>query len=198
VAKLKMNAPEKVAARLDMLEKDGKRCKEILVNFLKFARYQSEDFERLDINVLVQEAAKSVHHQLMTHKVKLEVKLGENVPPVSGNMGELQQVLLNLALNAQQAMPEGGGVQMTTGSDGRGSAVIAVSDNGPGIPEDIQQRIFEPFFTTRPGGEGTGLGLSISFGIIRDHKGTISIQSQVGSGTTFSIRLPALEGVEAP
>jgi signal transduction histidine kinase len=100
-------------------------------------------------------------------------------------------VLLNLAINAQQAMVSGGSVAMSTDRAADGSAVIRVADTGPGIPPDIQAKIFEPFYTTKEPGEGTGLGLSVSFGIVKGHQGTLQIESTPGEGATFVITLPA-------
>jgi signal transduction histidine kinase len=113
------------------------------------------------------------------------------------NGGEIQQVLLNLALNAQQAMPQGGRVRFLTRQSPGGGVEIAVQDNGPGIPAALRERIFEPFFTTKPPGEGTGLGLAISFGILRDHGGTLTVESEEGQGATFLLRLPAAPSAQA-
>jgi len=190
VAQLKMDKPEKIQELLKMIETEAKRCKDILVNFLKFASQDSKQLQQIDVNGVVREAAKIVNHQLMINKVKLEVELAEGLEPIMGNAGELQQVLLNLAMNAQQAMPGGGHVWFRTRREGEGAAVIEVQDDGPGMPLSVQQRVFEPFFTTKAAGEGTGLGLSISYGIISDHDGKIEIDSTEGEGTLFSLHIP--------
>lgn len=177
-----------------MIETEAVRCKEILTNFLNFARGDTTHMDDLGVNSLVQNAAKIFSHQLGMTKVRVQLDLDDNTPSVLGNAAQLQQVLLNLAVNAQQAMPQGGQVSIGTSRDGDGHAVITFADDGPGMPEDVMQKIFEPFFTTKSAGEGTGLGLAISFGIIRDHRGTIAVESEVGAGTTFTIALPAVEG----
>ena len=123
--------------------------------------------------------------------VKLSSDLCEYIPPAHGNANQLQQVLVNLMMNAQQAMEDGGGsILVTTALVDSDQVEIRVSDTGPGIPPDVQKKIFEPFFTTKPGGKGTGLGLSVSFGIIQDHQGHVSVHSEPGKGTTFTIRVP--------
>ena len=106
-------------------------------------------------------------------------------------MNQLQQVLLNLALNACAAMPKGGRLTITT-TAGDGRVILSVADTGCGIKEELLEKIFEPFFTTQPVGKGTGLGLSVTFGIVEQHNGTIEVQSKEGQGSTFTISLPAL------
>jgi two-component system NtrC family sensor kinase len=104
----------------------------------------------------------------------------------------LQQVLMNLMINAQQAMAGSKGtVKLTAKKRERDWVELRVSDTGPGIPKEIQQKIFDPFFTTKPAGQGTGLGLSVTYGIVKDHGGDIRLESAVGEGTTFIITLPA-------
>jgi two-component system NtrC family sensor kinase len=199
IAQRKLDQPAKLEEMLKLIEGEGLRCKDILVNFLKFARQQSgRDTQRVAVNDLVRRSAKIVEHQLSIHDVHLDVELAPELPEVVVNGGEIQQVLLNLALNAQQAMPEGGKVRFATARAPDGRVEISVADNGPGISESISDQIFEPFFTTKPPGEGTGLGLAISFGIVRDHGGTLTVESEPGKGATFFIRLPAAAPAAEP
>jgi signal transduction histidine kinase len=191
LAQRKLDDREKLAEFLELIEKEALRCRDILVNFLKFARASSRDPEPVDVNVMVDTAANMARHQLSIHNIRLKVSLADDVPHILGNGPELQQVLLNLAINAQQAMVSGGSVAMSTDRAADGSAVIRVADTGPGIPPDIQAKIFEPFYTTKEPGEGTGLGLSVSFGIVKGHQGTLQIESTPGEGATFVITLPA-------
>ena len=142
---------------------------------------------------MVENTATMLRHQLMIHKVQLETRFDPQVPSIMGSAPELQQVLLNLGINAQQAMPGGGKVMFSTQRDPHGHAVVEVVDNGPGIPLEIQQKIFEPFFSTKPQGEGTGLGLSVSYGIVKAHRGTLTVRSQPGQGATFVVRIPPAE-----
>jgi two-component system NtrC family sensor kinase len=176
-----------------MIEKEGRRCNEILINFLKFARGETSEMRTIDLNAVVQDAYKVFNHTLGMTKVRVSLDLGENLPSLMGNANQLQQVLLNMAINAQQAMPQGGKVKIATRYNGDGYAVIEFSDDGPGMPEAVKQKIFEPFFSTKTPGQSTGLGMAISFGIIRDHKGTITVESEVGYGTTFKIQLPTVD-----
>jgi signal transduction histidine kinase len=140
-----------------------------------------------------------VNHQLELNKVKLHKELAQDLPPVNANANQLQQVLMNLIINAQQAM-EGtaGNIAVSTRRAAAGGVEIAISDDGPGMTDDVKRKLFEPFFTTKPGGKGTGLGLSVSFGIIEDHDGEISVESSPGNGSTFTIRFPAFAGHEEP
>jgi signal transduction histidine kinase len=138
-----------------------------------------------------------MQHQLALNQVTLEKSVADSLPSVSGSGNQIQQVLMNLVLNAQQAMNGKPGKVLVEARPGAaGTIEIRVTDNGPGIPKEIQRRIFEPFFTTKPTGQGTGLGLSVSYGIVQEHKGTISVFSEVGKGTTFVIQLPARPGLE--
>jgi signal transduction histidine kinase len=132
-------------------------------------------------------------HQLTINQVKIEQNLGSDLPLINGNANQLQQVLMNFGINAQQAMEGSSGVvRVTTDADKDGNVLLIFADNGPGIPADIQDKIFEPFFTTKPAGKGTGLGLSVTYGIIKDHKGEIRIESEIGTGTAFIMTFPAL------
>jgi len=176
---------------LGIIEKETRRCTTIIQNLLKFARQERVAFEPVDINQIAQDAMAIVEHQLEMHKVKLKRNLAPALPTIQGNGNQIQQVLINLMINAQQAM-EGnpGEVTVTTIGLNSSQVQVQVSDTGPGIPEDLQAKIFEPFFTTKPVGKGTGLGLSVSYGIIKEHKGDIRVESSPEKGTTFKISFP--------
>jgi signal transduction histidine kinase len=132
---------------------------------------------------------KLVSNELSLGKVRMRVAVAPGLPPVSGNPRGLQQVFLNLMLNAIQAMPDGG--VMTVEARQEADAIrIAVGDTGGGIPEEQLDKIFEPFFTTKEAGEGTGLGLSVSYSIVRQHGGRIDVRSPPGEGATFVVVLP--------
>ncbi|MFN7134915.1 MAG: HAMP domain-containing protein, partial [Myxococcales bacterium] len=159
VAQKQLTRPDKVREILKLIESEGLRCSEILVNFLRFAREEPAVPERhlVDVNEVVTAAARMFSHQLAATEVSLSLRLAPDAPQVLGGTNELQQVLVNLAINAQQAMGRGGTVTIETGADD-GWAWILFSDTGPGIPAHLRDRIFEPFFTTKQPGEGTGLG----------------------------------------
>jgi histidine kinase len=134
--------------------------------------------------------------QLKLRQIEVRLDLEEDLPPILGVRNRLEQVFLNLVMNARDAMEAGreeSGKVLHISSFRRGDRVVAaVADTGVGIPEEIRERIFEPFFTTKEVGRGTGLGLSISYGIVKDCGGTIQVQSGVGVGTTFILTFPAL------
>jgi signal transduction histidine kinase len=176
---------------LVLIEKETKRCKEIIENLLRFARQEKAIFGSVQLNEVLDDAVAIVRHQLGLEKVELVLEPTADLPRVRGNANQLQQVLMNLMMNAQQAMAgEPGKITVRTGRFGEEQVQIIVADNGPGISEENQAKIFEPFFTTKPGGKGTGLGLSVSFGIVKDHGGEVRLQSVPGEGTEFSIVLP--------
>jgi len=131
-----------------------------------------------------------VDHQLSLKNVRIESELADNMPLIYGNANQLQQVLMNLMINAQQAIGDGGGtVGLATQLESQ-SVLITVSDTGPGMDDQLAKKIFEPFFTTKPAGKGTGLGLSVTYGIIKDHGGEISVQRASSGGAKFVIELP--------
>lgn len=180
-----------VYKNLSIIEKETNRCTSIIQNLLKFARQEKVAFEPVNINQVAKDASAIVEHQLEMHKVKLQKNFAPSLPMISGNANQIQQVLLNLMINAQQAMGGSPGeVTVTTLSLDSSHVQVQISDNGPGIPEDIQAKIFEPFFTTKEVGKGTGLGLSVSYGIIKEHKGEIKVESSPETGTTFTIEFP--------
>lgn len=174
---------------LDKIAKQTFRASEIVNSLLNFSRTSKTDFEELDINRVVRETLSLIEHQLEKSGVKVEVQASGSLPPVRGNSGKLQQVFLNLFLNARDAMDEGGTLRVST-AEGDGQARIQVSDTGRGIAADDLSRIYDPFFTTKGARKGTGLGLAVTYGIIREHGGTIDVKSTPGKGTTFTVDLP--------
>jgi signal transduction histidine kinase len=190
----KLDKEDPLYENVSVIEKETKRCRNIIDNLMKFARQEKVAYEMTDINSVVEDAVTILNHQLGVHQVQLEKDLAPDLPGVMINSNQVQQVLMNLMINAQQAMDgKPGLVIVKTSASGSGKVEISVTDNGPGIPRDIQTKIFEPFFTTKSTGKGTGLGLSVSYGIIKDHKGDILIESELGVGTTFIITFPVNE-----
>jgi signal transduction histidine kinase len=179
---------------LQLIEKETRRCKSIIDNLLRFARQEKTSLEPTSVNVVVEDAVAIVRHQMEMHRVHLETELASDLPEILANANQLQQVVMNLAINAQQAMEDTPGqITIVTRRSAAGAVEIAVRDTGPGMTREILDKIFEPFFTTKPSGKGTGLGLSVSFGIVKDHAGEIAVDSAPGRGTTFVITLPAHE-----
>ena len=171
------------------IEKETGRSLEILKNLLKFSRQETAEMSLIDLNAVVSDTVKLVMHQLSMRKVDVVPDLSEEPIQVVGNANQIEQVVLNLMMNAGDAMEKGGRVTVST-DEVSGQARIRVADTGSGIPPDVLGRIFDPFFTTKPVGKGTGLGLSVSYGIVKEHKGEITVQSKVGAGTTFTILIP--------
>jgi signal transduction histidine kinase len=186
----KMDKGDPVYTNLGIIEKETNRCTHIIQNLLKFSRQEKVSFEAVDLNQVAKDAMAIVEHQLEMNKVKLISKFDDALPDISGNANQIQQVLINLMINAQQAMDGRSGEVTVTTSSNNGNVAVKVADNGPGIPEEIQAKIFEPFYTTKPVGKGTGLGLSVSYGIIQEHKGDIQLQSSPEEGSTFTLTFP--------
>jgi len=183
--------PENPAkASLDMIAQETRRCIDIIKNLMLFARQEMPQFQPVDANEAVGAALSIVDHQLSLHGIRIVRELGASLPQVNGDINQLQQVLVNLAINAQQAMAgQRGELSVRTRALG-GQVLIELQDSGPGISPELQKKIFEPFFTTKAAGQGTGLGLWVSYGIVESHGGRIEVRSSLGSGATFVISLP--------
>ena len=191
--------PENPAkASLDLIAQETGRCIDIIKNLMRFARQDTPQFQPVNANEAVGAALSIVDHQLSLHGIRIVRELGESLPQVNGDINQLQQVLVNLAINAQQAMAgQRGALSVRTRAVG-GQVLIELQDSGPGISPELQKKIFEPFFTTKAAGHGTGLGLSVSYGIIESHGGRIEVRSSPGHGATFVISLPVAAAVRAP
>ncbi|MBI2936501.1 MAG: hypothetical protein HYY31_06845 [Chloroflexi bacterium] len=163
------------------------RVRRITDDLLAFSR--PSNTEQVQLNQMVESALRLVEHSIKAQGISIESTLEEQLPPVQANPSQLQQTLVNLLLNAKDATPAGGIIRVRTYREGDAVAA-AIEDTGCGIPEENMKRLFEPFFTTKEPGKGTGLGLYLSDRFIREHKGTISVQSQVGKGSIFTVRLP--------
>jgi hypothetical protein len=175
-----------------MLEKIAKstfRASEIVNGLLNFSRTSSTEFGEVNLNRVIQETISLVEHQMKKASVEVRTSLEAALGPIHGNAGKLQQVFLNLFLNARDAM-EGGGVLEVQTSSGDGGARVEVIDTGHGISPENLHRIYDPFFTTKTARKGTGLGLSVTYGIIQEHAGTIEVFSRPGGGTRFHIEVP--------
>jgi two-component system, NtrC family, sensor kinase len=183
---------QRLLERLQVIERESRRCGDIVKNLLTFARQAPRKVSSQDINVLVERAIAVVRHRLTLQQVRLETSLERDLPKLQCDEGQIQQVLLALVVNAAEAMPKGGALRIESGrvENGDSEICVKVRDSGMGIPEDVMPHIFEPFFTTKTDGQGSGLGLAISHGIIAQHGGEISVQSKEGQGAEFTIALP--------
>jgi two-component system, NtrC family, sensor kinase len=181
---------ERIARYAKTIGKEAQRLSKVLINLLDFSRMNEPKREVLDVNDLVDDTVLFMEHHLTRFRnVRLTVEKGQGLPRINADRIQIQQILVNIIMNAAQAMPEGGTIAVTTASED-GLAGISVADSGPGIrPEDIG-KIFEPFFTTKMRGEGTGLGLPLCKRLIEANKGTIEVESRVGKGATFRLLIP--------
>jgi PAS domain S-box-containing protein len=199
--------PDDLAKVTSELTGSVERASRIINHLRQFGRKADETMNPTDINKAIAGVFTLVGSQLENKGVRWELDLDESLPSIMGDSNRLEQVFINLILNARDAMlgtgkPPGSGVDgvekvigIKTFPD-KDRVTVTVSDTGPGIPEDFQSKVFEPFFTTKKTGEGTGLGLSISYGIIKEHNGTIEIDSRCRQGTTFRLSFPALVQTE--
>ena len=168
------------------------RTREIIDNLLDFSRIQPRTFAFADVGQVIRESIKLVENQLVVSKIKCELKLSDNLPQVRISANRIKQVIINIFTNAIKAMSGGGVLTIQTSANDNDNFIsIDISDTGIGIPPTVLPHIFDPFFTTNVAGQGAGLGLSVSYGILKRHGGIISVQSKVGEGSTFTIKLPA-------
>jgi two-component system NtrC family sensor kinase len=177
---------------LDDIFTQVQRASATVRNLLDFTRKDHPVFTPIAVGELLETSLRLVGNEMSLARVATEVDVPADLPPVKGNPRNLQQVFLNLFLNAMDAMPGGGRLEVTAGRK-NGSVEIAVRDTGVGIPAEQLDQIFEPFFTTKEAGEGTGLGLSVSYSIVEKHGGRLLVESQPGQGTTFRVVLPVAD-----
>jgi PAS domain S-box-containing protein len=192
LAKQLQGDPQK-SGLLDKITRQTFRASEIVNNLLNFSRTSGSEFSEVDVNKVIADTLALLEHQFKISKIEVSRELAPNISSIQGNQGRLQQVFLNLFLNAKDAMPGGGTLNVATSN---GNVVsVRVTDTGSGIAPEHIQRIYDPFFTTktvpREGqNRGTGLGLSVTYGIIQEHAGQIRVESNPGAGTTFALDFP--------
>jgi two-component system, NtrC family, sensor kinase len=174
---------------LDKIAKQTFRASEIVNSLLNFSRTSTTSFGELNLNRVIQETLTLLEHQLQKAGIQVKTSLGPDLAPVHGNAGKLQQVFLNLFLNARDAMSGSGTLEVRTWSEGAG-VKVEVADTGTGISPEHLNRIYDPFFTTKAARKGTGLGLSVSYGIIQEHGGSIEASNRPAGGARFRIELP--------
>jgi len=174
--------------------KQSFRASEIVNGLLNFSRTNETEFRTVEVNDIISETLSLLEHQLKSARIQLEKDLASSNSQIYGNPGKLQQVFLNLFLNAKDAMPQGGKLCVKTFSKDTVFR-IEILDTGDGIPQEHLQKIYDPFFTTKSTGRGTGLGLSVSYGIIQEHSGKITVESKPGQGTRFILELPTARKV---
>ncbi len=184
---------DRLAPLLDKITQQTFRASEIVNGLLNFSRTSAAEFRETDLNTIIRETLTLLEHQFKTSQVRLATNLEEGLPPIHGNAGKLQQVFLNLFLNAKDAMADGGTLEI--GTSCTDCVTVSIKDTGSGIAPEHVQRIYDPFFTTKTAPKegqrrGTGLGLAVTYGIMQEHAGKIRVESQPGSGTTFALEFP--------
>ncbi len=182
--------------RLGRAQDAIQRCAHMVKSLLAFTHHLKPQLRSIYLNEVVQDTA-SLMERVLGGRVRVLLDLAPNLPPVLGEPTQLEQVLLNLGVNARDAMPHGGTLTLRTRGPIDGPVILEVQDTGEGIPDEARPHIFEPFFTTKEVGKGTGLGLSMVFGILKAHEGTIEVESEPGKGTLFRIHLPATQAPAA-
>ncbi|MFZ3201537.1 MAG: ATP-binding protein, partial [Candidatus Acidiferrales bacterium] len=175
---------------IERIVKQTFRASEIVNHLLNFSRTGAASPAELDLNSVLEETLALIQHPFRTARVTVVRNYGEKLPYVLGSSTRLQQVFLNLFMNARDAMPAGGMLEVRTAAR-NGSVEVEVTDTGIGIPPEHLNRIFDPFFTTKASSKGTGLGLSVSYGIIKEHAGKVDVRSTQGKGTSFRLEFPA-------
>jgi two-component system, NtrC family, sensor kinase len=176
---------------LRKIVKETSRCKEIVKGLLEFARPKEPETSIVDINNVVEKALSIIETKTLFQNIKIKKKYSSSLPKITADSAQLQQVFINIIINAAEAMDGNGSLTIETGvNDQEKQIYICFQDTGPGIPDEVKNRLFEPFFTTKEVGKGTGLGLAISYSFIRKHNGTIEVKSKVNEGSMFIVKLP--------
>jgi signal transduction histidine kinase len=199
MASKQVDGNSKLGPLLEKITRQTFRASEIVNNLLNFSRTSATEFNEVDLNKIISETLTLLEHQLKISHIRVNAQLYQGLPAIHGNAGKLQQVFLNLFLNAKDAMAgKGGTLSIATNN---GDAVqVTISDSGTGIEPEHINRIYDPFFTTKTSpregqSRGTGLGLSVTYGIIQEHAGKIRVDSQPGQGTKFLLEFPLRKAV---
>ena len=183
------------AEYLNRMEKEIERVNNIVQDFLNYSRPGKQTIKEIDLNKIIHETFTLFSGQNDFQNITTLFNLADNLPPLAADEKEIQQLLINLALNSRDAMPDGGTLTITSRLDSidkEDRICLIITDTGTGIPEKNQNKIFDPFFTTKAEGKGTGLGLSNVHRIVKSLNGEIELTSFSGKGTTFTIRIPLL------
>lgn len=174
---------------LEVIVTEATRCKRIVQGLLDFARQREPEKSPTDINKVIEDSLSLVENQASFQNIEIIKELKPDLPKIMVDVNQIQQVFMNIILNAAEAMPQGGYLTIST-QVVNGFIEIKFIDTGCGIPQENIGRLFDPFFTTKEAGKGTGLGLAVSHGIVTKHQGRIEVESQVGKGATFTVKLP--------
>jgi two-component system NtrC family sensor kinase len=183
---------------LKKIVRETTRCKDIVKGLLEFARPKEPEMSHININEIVESSLAIMERQALFQNITIKKKYASDLPKIVADSAQLQQVFMNIILNAAEAMDGNGALTLITSLEGQSSTIeVKFADTGHGIKEEDKKRLFEPFFSTKEVGKGTGLGLAISYSIIQKHQGTIEVESQVGKGSTFTVKLPVIRKIES-
>ncbi len=186
---------QKFQRYLNLIESETARCSKIVSNLLAFSRKSKLQFSEMNINELLQKCVMLSQHKLQLQDIQMTTDLDEKIPQVLGDFNQIQQCVINLIFNAVDAMSHGGTLTLESSYQTEDKMVeIRIKDTGSGIAREDLPHIFDPFHTSKMEGKGLGLGLSTVYGIVDRHKGTIGVESELGKGSVFTIRLPKSEG----
>jgi len=176
---------------LEIIVNEAERCKRIVTDLLEFSHQTGYEQQGIDVNQQIEKSLGVLDVQPLFHNIEIVLELKENLSRIWGNPIRLSQVFINIIVNAAQAMDGKGRIEIISRHRSNGGIVEAcISDTGPGMDKETQSQVFDPFFTTKTASGGTGLGLSVSYAIVREHKGSIRVESELGEGTTFILRFP--------
>jgi two-component system NtrC family sensor kinase len=179
---------------LEKIVTQANRCRDIVRGLLDFSRQRKPNKTLYDVNKVLRECVSLLENQALFHNIQIKEALDPKLPMTVIDPSQIERVFMNIIINAAEAMDGKGLLALTTRLDPVEHFIdVKFTDTGPGITKENLERIFSPFFTTKDAGHGVGLGLAISYGIVREHKGTILVESEVGKGTTFTVRIPVTE-----
>ena len=182
---------EELRRYLELVANESSRCGQIVSNLLSFSRQQETERRPVDINDIIRSVILLCQHRMQLQNIAIHEEFDPTLPEISGDYNQIQQCIMNVIFNAMEAMPDGGKLTLRTSFKRKNRMIhISITDTGCGIPEENLSIIFEPFFSTKEVSQGVGLGLSVVYGIIREHQGNIYVESEVGEGSTFTIRFP--------
>jgi len=186
-----LGADHPLASDLQTIVHEAERCKVIVADLLEFSHQTTYEMELVNLNDVIGKTLTVLQHQPLFQNIEIIRELTPELPPIYGNAIRLNQVVMNIVVNAVQAMEGKGQLRITSRTRANQDInEILIEDSGPGIDNDLLEKIFDPFFTTKAAGEGTGLGLSVSYAIVKEHKGSIRVTSSPETGTTFTLRFP--------
>lgn len=184
---------EKFKNHLSLMSTELERCGNIVLGLLSFSRESSLEYKHINLNEVIESVLSLTSHKLEISNIEMTLSLSDAPLMLEGDINQLQQCFLNLIFNAIESMPDGGNLTVSSVLDKESQQInVEICDTGYGIPEECRDNLFDPFFTTKDVGEGTGLGLSIVHGVVKNHKGSIEINSAVGKGTAFNLSFPVI------